>query len=226
MSNSISEYKSVPVQKLREFVLHSICVSKIAGLVSRELELPESFQEEIELAGLFHDIGKIMSDEFTRSENDGKSEGIYVDTLRNTRTHPSMGYMVLQEKGYSNFIANAVLYHHENYDGTGFPSNLTGKEIPIAARILRICDTYAALISNRPYRKAFDSDTAMELMREDVKNFDMKVFLAFMAVMQEEQNQIEIQTICHTDRPLEEVAGKWNEELKEIEVLWQNQCKD
>lgn len=226
MSNSISDYKAVPVQRLREFVLHSICVSRLAGMVSREMQLPESVQEELELAGLFHDIGKILSNEFSQTDNDEKTAGVYIEILRNARAHPSLGYMALREKGYSNFIANAVLYHHENYDGTGFPSNLTGKEIPIAARILRICDTYAALISNRPYRKAFDSDTAMELMREDVKNFDMKVFLAFMAIMQGEQNQMEIQTICYTDRPLEEVAGKWNEEIKEIELLWQNQCKD
>ena len=80
---------------------------------------------------------------------------------------------------YSQTILNAVYYHHENYDGTGYPDNLKGKDIPREARILRTCDVFAALVSDRPYRSAFDIETAIELMIEEIKNFDMEVFLAF-----------------------------------------------
>ena len=67
----------------------------------------------------------------------------------------------------------------------GYPSNLSGKEIPLGARILRVCDVYAALSSDRPYRKAFDITTVIDLMIDEIKNFDMEVFLAFQRVVHE-----------------------------------------
>ena len=95
---------------------------------------------------------------------------------------------ILKEKGYSDFVSESVLYHHENFDGSGYPDNLKEFEIPIGARILRVCDVFAALISDRPYRSAFDVDAAVELMIEEVKNFDMEVFLAFMRVVNSENS--------------------------------------
>ena len=64
-------------------------------------------------------------------------------------------------------------------DGSGYPENLAGEGIPLGARIVRVCDVYAALTSDRPYRTAFDKKSAVELMIESVKDFDVKVFLAF-----------------------------------------------
>ena len=75
------------------------------------------------------------------------------------------------------------MYHHENYDGSGYPENLRGEDIPIGARILRVADVFSALVSDRTYRSAFDADIAVELMIDEVKNFDMEVFLAFQRVV-------------------------------------------
>ena len=61
--------------------------------------------------------------------------------------------------------------------------HLSGEDIPISARILRVCDVFAALTSDRPYRDAFDEETAIELMIDEVKNFDMKIFLTFLSVI-------------------------------------------
>ena len=83
-------------------------------------------------------------------------------------------------------IKNVILYHHENADGSGYPNNLKGEEIPLGARILRVCDAFGALIANRPYRSAFDIETAISIMIEEVKNFDMRVFLTFQKVTQSE----------------------------------------
>ena len=102
------------------------------------------------------------------------------------RMHPRLGYEILIRYDFSDFIIESILYHHENYDGSGYPENLAGDSIPIGGRILRVCDVYAALTSERPYRQAFDQDTALELMIDEVKNFDMKVFLAFQRVIHEE----------------------------------------
>ena len=103
--------------------------------------------------------------------------------MRFVRTHSTLGYELLQGRGYSDFVLESILYHHENYDGTGYPANLAGEKIPFGARILRICDVYCALTSDRPYRSAFTRKQAMELMTEEVKNFDLKMFLAFQRVI-------------------------------------------
>ena len=109
-----------------------------------------------------------------------------VDEIKYVRMHSMFGSELLKQQGFSEEIQQMVLYHHENYDGSGYPRNLRGEAIPKGARILRVCDVYAALLSDRPYRRAFDRDTAMSLMIEEVKNFDMQMFLAFQRLVHEE----------------------------------------
>ena len=112
-----------------------------------------------------------------------------VEQMKYVRQHAAQSFKILQNTEIEEDIAWAVFHHHENYDGSGYPENLAGDQIPIGARILRVCDTYAALTSDRPYRSAFDKETAIELMIEEVKNFDMKVFLAFQTVIHDEELQ-------------------------------------
>ena len=78
---------------------------------------------------------------------------------------------------------DSVRFHHENYDGTGYPENLVGEAIPYGARIIRICDVFSALVSERPYRPAYDKEMAIELMISEVKHFDMRMFLQFLSVI-------------------------------------------
>ena len=106
-----------------------------------------------------------------------------IDELKYVRMHSTLGYDELKGQGYSDFVLESILYHHENYDGSGYPSNLAGEEIPIGARILRVCDVFCALSQDRSYRKAFDRRTVMELMIDEIKNFDLEVFLAFQRVV-------------------------------------------
>ena len=91
------------------------------------------------------------------------------------RLHPHKGYLVALENGYSDTVCESILYHHENYDGSGYPYRLEGRNIPMGARILRVSDVFCALTSDRPYRKAFDEETAVRLMIHEIKNYDKKV---------------------------------------------------
>lgn len=109
-----------------------------------------------------------------------EQDTLVVEEMRFVRTHSTLGYELLQDAA-TPILCWRVLYHHENYDGTGYPANLAGEKIPFGARILRICDVYCALTSDRPYRSAFTRKQAMELMTE-VKNFDLNV-LAFQRVI-------------------------------------------
>ena len=92
----------------------------------------------------------------------------------------------MKKYDYSDNIMNIVLSHHECYDGSGYPDGLAGEDIPVGARILKVTDEFAALISDRPYRKAFDIDTAVSIMIDEVKNVDMKIFILFQRLIHED----------------------------------------
>lgn len=165
-----------------EEISHGICVSNLAWRVAKSLGLPEDKCHEMAVAGVLHDIGKLEVSIYIYQREDT----LKIEEMRYVRSHATLGYAMLVESGYSDFILQSILYHHENYDGTGYPSNRSGEDIPIGARILRVCDVFAALIADRPYRRAFPIDTAVELMIEEVKNFDMRVFLEFLTIIHEE----------------------------------------
>ena len=151
--------------------------------MSRELGLCENDCHEMAIAGFLHDIGKM---ELAKYIYGREEETLTVEEMRYVRTHSTLSYAILHKEGYSPAVLESILHHHENYDGTGYPSNLAEKEIPIGARILRVCDVFAALTSDRPYRRSFEMDAAVELMIAEVKNFDMKIFLAFLRVIHED----------------------------------------
>lgn len=170
---------------LKEQLIHGMQVSNLAWSVAKELKLSEDFCHQVAVAGMLHDIGK----ELISGEIDESREHLVVEEIHYVRLHAAAGYEILKREGYPEEIQKMVLYHHENMDGSGYPENLSGERIPLGARIIRVCDVYAALLSDRPYRRAFDRETAMELMIEDIKNFDVKVFLAFQRVIHEDSQK-------------------------------------
>lgn len=165
-----------------EAIEHGIYVSNMAKYIGRELGLPEKMVYELSIAGVLHDIGKLRLSNYMYGRGE---ESFVVEQLRYVRMHSKLSADILKKKDYSDFVIESILYHHENYDGSGYPDNLQGESIPLGARILRVCDVFIALTSDRPYRKAFDTETAVALMIDEVKNFDMKVFLAFLKVVHE-----------------------------------------
>ena len=174
-----------PIQdSLGEAITHGMVVSNLAYLVGKEMQLSEEECHKLAVAGMMHDIGKLRLRSYVYKE---KGAQMNIDEIRYVRLHPALGYAILKEQGYEEYVLDAVLYHHENWDGTGYPNNLKAKEIPLAARILRVCDAFGALIANRPYREAFDIETAFSIMIEEVKYFDMHVFLTFQKVSQSKE---------------------------------------
>lgn len=169
-------------QDLEDELLHGVKVCNLAFYFGRRLGL--SYERAIELAtaGLLHDIGKLQ---MSRRLYGRDGESLEVEEIVRTRSHPRMGYDILMRYDYSDYVLETILYHHENYDGTGYPRNLVATDIPHGARMLRVVDAFVSLTSDKPYRKAFDKQTAIELMIEEVKNFDMRYFLAFLKMIHE-----------------------------------------
>ena len=162
-------------------ISHGIAVSRLAGRLAREIGLTEEQSHELAVAGMVHDIGKFRLWTYIHAQ---ERDPLMIEELKYVRLHSTLGYEFLRKQGdYSEFILESILYHHENYDGSGYPYKLAGDSIPVGARILRICDVFCALTSDRPYRKAFDTKTALELMIEDNRHFDLSIFLAFQRVV-------------------------------------------
>lgn len=167
---------------LAKEISHGICVSNLACRVARELQLSEERCHELAVAGFLHDVGKLGLKKYVYGREE---DTLVVEEMKYVRMHADFGAKILKNCGYSDEIVEWVHCHHENYDGSGYPRNLTKEEIPLEARIIRVCDVFAALTSDRSYRKAFDIDTAVEMMIDEARYYDIAVFLAFLRVIHE-----------------------------------------
>ena len=165
---------------LYEAIDHGILVSNLAVLLSKELGMDDNYCYMMAQAGLVHDVGKLKLGKYLYGR---ARDSLVIEEMKYVRMHPTIGFDILKDYGYQDIILEAIYHHHENYDGSGYPDNLAEDSIPYGARILRTCDVFAALVSQRRYRSAFDLNTAMELMIEEVKNFDMQIYLAFVRVV-------------------------------------------
>lgn len=178
--NQYINNKHLLTYTLDDQVVHAMLVSNLCYSIGKELGLDEETCQSLFDAGILHDIGK---EQLATYIYEDENNPLMVEEMKYVRMHSQLGYEILKKRDYPQFILEAVLHHHENMDGSGYPDNLAGEEIPYGSRIIRVCDVFAALISDRPYRKSFDEDTALELMIEEVKNFDIKIFLAFQRVV-------------------------------------------
>lgn len=176
--------EAVVKEDLEDAIDHGVLVTKTVRLLCEAAGFAEEFKEQLLTAAGLHDIGKLQLGQFLYGRD---KSAMQIDEMRYMRMHAENGRNLLQICEYPEAIVQAVYHHHENYDGSGYPGNLAGTKIPFSARILKVCDTFCALVSERPYRKAFEFDTALEMMIEDSKDLDMGIFLEFMKLFHSEE---------------------------------------
>ena len=140
---------------------HSTSVSKFSEALARAINLPEEEVERITLGALLHDVGKIGIPETVLKKEGPLSD----DEWQIMKQHPTIGAeKVLQPNPSLRDLIPIVKHHHERIDGNGYPCNLQDKDIPLAAKIVAIADTYHALISDRPYRKGMNIEKAISIL--------------------------------------------------------------
>ncbi len=141
---------------------HSSLVSRYSEALARAIQLPEAEVERIKLGALLHDIGKIGIPETVLR----KPAMLNDDEWEIMKQHPVIGAeKVLAPNESLRDLIPMVKYHHEHWDGTGYPCGLKGDEIPLNARIVSIADAYHALVSDRPYRKGLSVEKACEILK-------------------------------------------------------------
>jgi hypothetical protein len=152
---------------------HSLDIAKLLGIGDEE-ELMTIYR-----GALMHDVGKIGVPDAILLKPDKLTE----EEWEFMRRHPALGYRILAQVPYLRPAAKIVLAHHERWDGFGYPRGLRGEEIPLGARIFAVCDTYDAIISDRPYRRGQSPDAALaEILRCAGSQFDPQVVEAFEAL--------------------------------------------
>src|SRR5213078_4315015 len=161
---------------------HSARVTALAEKIARRLGWSEERLASLRIGGPLHDIGKLaVSDEVLRKEgrlDDGE--------LAQIREHPTIGARILLRMAALREAIPYVLYHHERWDGNGYPSGKAGEEIPLEARVLAVADAFDAMTSDRPYRPALGRDEALaEVARCAGTQFDPEIVRIFLELFAE-----------------------------------------
>ncbi|MGN0017585.1 MAG: HD domain-containing phosphohydrolase [Candidatus Gastranaerophilaceae bacterium] len=159
---------------------HSTSVSKYSEALARALNMPEHEVQRIRLGALLHDVGKIGIPESVLKKPTHLSD----EEWEIMKQHPTIGAeKVLMQNEALKDLMPMVKYHHEHYDGTGYPCQLKGEEIPLEARIVAVADTYHALISDRPYRKGLGVEKACEILQSGAgTQWDAELVRAFIQI--------------------------------------------
>jgi putative nucleotidyltransferase with HDIG domain len=157
--------------------LHSVAVCALMVNLSRQLQLPEKEVRDMGVAGLLHDIGKMVIPETVLN----KPGRLNDEEFAIVKAHPERGYELLaQGVGIPDAALDVCRHHHEKVDGSGYPFGLTGEQMSQAAKMGAICDVYDALTSNRAYKEAWTTAAAIGAMRSWEGHFDPRLLFAFM----------------------------------------------
>lgn len=164
---------------------HSQNVAKYAVMIAKEMDLSNNLCNSVYIGGLLHDIGKIgIPDKILF-----KTERLTNEEYENIKKHPLIGYKTLEHISSfkENGVLDMILYHHERYDGKGYPHGLEGEEIPLVARILALADSFDAMTSRRVYRDKLNFNSVInEISINKGIQFDPQITDVFLSILKRE----------------------------------------
>jgi diguanylate cyclase (GGDEF)-like protein/PAS domain S-box-containing protein len=159
---------------------HSKRVSEFCVKIGTKLGLSSQEVGELQIAGIMHDIGKIVIDSAVLNKPGKLTDSEWLEIKR----HPDVGYRILNSIPEFAHLADIVLCHHERWDGTGYPRKIAGESIPLLARIIAVADAYDAMTVGRPYRAALSFEEAKEeLKKHRGTQFDPRIVDVFIEIL-------------------------------------------
>lgn len=161
-----------PIEKEHSYIVSELCKSMGAALGLSEDEI-----NKVMIAGKYHDIGKFTID----YKIINKGEKLTDDEYKEVSGHSDLGYRMVNAVSEMSSIANYILYHHERWDGYGYPKGLKRNEIPLGSRIITIAEAYDAMVSKRSYKKELSKEAAIDELKKNAgSQFDPKLVDIFI----------------------------------------------
>ncbi|HPU44282.1 MAG TPA: diguanylate cyclase, partial [Dictyoglomaceae bacterium] len=172
--NAIDSKDNYTFKHCRDVAKYACTLGEVLGLSQEDLGI-------LKIAGELHDIGKIgIPPEILK-----KPGSLNEEEWKIIKEHPRLGFLILNQLPKMEKLLQAVLHHHERYDGKGYPSGLQGADIPLLARILTVADAYSAMKSNRPYRKALSKKEILKELKTNMgKQFDPEIADKFIELLE------------------------------------------
>jgi len=160
---------------------HSQRVGELSARLARQLELGEEVEARMHTAGLLHDLGKVAVPERVLH----KPGRLNAEEWALVMAHPATGYQICRRLATARPVLDCILYHHERFDGSGYPRHLAGATIPFAARLLGVADAFDALTSARAYRRSLEAGEALDLLRRETElgKWDPDIFAALATLL-------------------------------------------
>jgi putative nucleotidyltransferase with HDIG domain len=158
---------------------HEKRVASMVKAICVMMGLNSDYTDQTEYAAQLHDLGKLMI-----AENVLNKPKLTQAERNMVNSHSALGAKAIKALELDQEIVDVINHHHENWNGSGYPDNLAGQDIPLGARIIRIADTFDAMTSDRPYRKMFSQKEALSEMELEVgTSFDPMIFEIFKGMM-------------------------------------------
>lgn len=158
---------------------HSISIAQMASEIGKSVGLSDEDRTSLYVASLLRDIGQIAIPDHVLE----KCDKLSAQEMDQVEKHPVLGHAIVQKSPYMSAMLPAVLYHHERFDGTGYPEGLAGTQIPLSARIIAAVDAYQSMMALRPYRDRLTAENAQqELSRLSGTQFDPEIVDALLDI--------------------------------------------
>ncbi|MDD3068050.1 MAG: HD domain-containing protein, partial [Acholeplasmataceae bacterium] len=176
-NHAIQAILTTLTEKYKEEKIHSLKVAALCKAIGMKIGIKDENLKELEMAGMYHDIGKISIPDAILNKPGRLTDEEY----EIMKTHTEAGYQILKAADQYSNLADYALSHHERWDGKGYPRKLSGEEIPLFARIIALADSFEAMTADRPYRsKMAKGDAVKEIIRHSGQQFDPNLAKIFV----------------------------------------------
>jgi HD-GYP domain-containing protein (c-di-GMP phosphodiesterase class II) len=167
---------------------HSERVAAYSRSIARYLGLPKDVQEKVWISAVLHDVGKIGIEDRIL-----KKVGVLTpEEFEQMKLHPVIGEKVVEPISALREMLPGIRWHHEAWNGSGYPDNIKGEQIPLMARIIGVADTFDAITTTRPYQNAYSTDYALQTIKKLTgKKFDPKIVTAFLLAFEAGHIQVD-----------------------------------